>query len=115
MKLAALLIVLVLAGCVTPTKPTKLDPRDPEVITTHKTVMYPTISEAPAPSTFDGRCPTCKAAGLTSTLEVGAMTTTLLATMQWYDEQGVYHSGQDRNTRTQHYRCSRGHSFAQIR
>lgn len=40
-SLAALLLVLVLAGCVTPTKPR--DARDPEVITTHKTVTYPAI------------------------------------------------------------------------
>jgi hypothetical protein len=38
-RLAALLLVLVLAGCVTPTKPTA----DPEVITTHKNVTYPPI------------------------------------------------------------------------
>jgi hypothetical protein len=40
-SLAVLLLVLVLAGCVTPTAP-KADPRDPELIRTHKTVTYPT-------------------------------------------------------------------------
>lgn len=39
-SLAALLLVLGLAGCVTPTKPH--DASDPEVITDHKTVTYPT-------------------------------------------------------------------------
>ena len=41
MRFSLILLVIVLAGCVTPTKPH--DTRDPEVITTHKNVTYPPI------------------------------------------------------------------------
>lgn len=59
---------------------------------------------------FDGKCPVCVKKGYRTQVNVGASSTTLLAGMPYFDENGkfVYN---DPNTTTTDYNCSSGHTF----
>jgi hypothetical protein len=59
-------------------------------------------------------CPVCKELGEKSTVHpYGASTCTLMAPVDYYDEDGnhVYH---DPNSCTYQYRCSKGHEFSRV-
>lgn len=55
-------------------------------------------------------CPTCKAEGQTSRVDIGGGATTDMWSAPYYDEAGVYHH-HDLNTTTWVYDCSRGHRW----
>jgi hypothetical protein len=55
-------------------------------------------------------CETCKSLGLNSTISVGPIFTTLMASYSFYDENGEYHH-HDPNKIITSLRCSNGHSF----
>jgi hypothetical protein len=63
---------------------------------------------------FDGKCPQCKAEGQPSTVTVGMTTSTLVASIQTYDENGSLKPWRDPNVITTQYQCSRGHSFSSV-
>ena len=56
-------------------------------------------------------CPICAKKGLKSYVYVGTMTTTLMYSQPYYDEEGKYHFN-DPNTRCTDYRCSNGHNWS---
>jgi len=56
-------------------------------------------------------CRECEKEGKKSRVDVQGATSTLLATQQYYDEDGGYHFD-DPNTTTHNYECSRGHKFS---
>ena len=64
------------------------------------------------PRLVGGRCPFCVKLGQRSTVERGWTTRTLLATYEYWDEQGR-HEYVDNNTTTTNYTCSRGHHWTQ--
>lgn len=57
-------------------------------------------------------CPVCREQGLKSIIYVVGCRTTLMATHQWYDENGTYHFD-DPNRTTCTYRCSNGHEWSE--
>ena len=58
------------------------------------------------------KCPECEKLGLKSKIFVGASSSTLLAAMPYYDEEGNYHYN-DLNTTSTSYTCSNGHSWTE--
>jgi hypothetical protein len=59
-----------------------------------------------------GRCHRCNEEGLRSRVQVGSQTSTLMANVGWYDEDGHYHY-HDMNRRTVQYSCSNGHAWSE--
>jgi hypothetical protein len=57
-------------------------------------------------------CPICEKEGRKSTVMQSASTTTLVATVQTFDEAGNARPYRDPNTTTTTYTCSNGHSFS---
>ena len=55
-------------------------------------------------------CDQCRCAGQRSRVYPGQMSTTLMASSPYYDEDGNY-VHVDPNTTTEHFRCSNGHRF----
>lgn len=59
------------------------------------------------------KCPTCIAEGKTSTVTRGARRSTLMASVEFWDENGMHHPRHNPNTVTTDYRCSNGHSWSE--
>lgn len=60
------------------------------------------------------RCPECVSVGVRSTVTPGLMTTTLMWSPPFYDEDGQYHD-HDPNKRVSHFTCSNGHAWSETR
>ena len=58
-------------------------------------------------------CPVCQEQGLKSRVYPEGTTSTLIAHQPYYDEDGKW-VGNDPNTVTQGFRCSRGHRWAKV-
>jgi hypothetical protein len=59
---------------------------------------------------FDGKCPICQKQHLKSKVYMEGCTTTLIAGIPYYDEEGNYHIN-DPNITSCFGRCSNGHTF----
>lgn len=59
-------------------------------------------------------CPTCRERGLRSKVYVGMSSRTLMAVLEWYDEDGNHHFS-DSNKTTTNYSCSNGHQWSERR
>jgi hypothetical protein len=58
------------------------------------------------------KCPECIKEGKKSKVYIGCTTSTLIAPVQYYDEDGNYHSSNP-NTMTTQYSCSNGHHWSE--
>lgn len=56
------------------------------------------------------KCPLCVAGNQISRVYIGPSTTTLMTTMEYFDEQGTYHL-HDPNTISREFSCSNGHRW----
>jgi hypothetical protein len=74
------------------------------------TVMFVIASLILMPTLVGGRCSVCLLAGERSTVTGGMCSSTLLAVIGHYDEDGRYHST-DPNVTTCSHTCSRGHQL----